>query len=88
MNNQLNLGEFYGEINPIISNIVVDHTLIGQNEILPLNLLWINLNGKIIRYEKERNIGNDDECSKWENESKSVAYNILNFLNNIRYLIK
>jgi hypothetical protein len=91
MNNQINLGEFYREINPIISNIVVDHDLIlkiGQNEISPLNLLLINLNGKILRYEKEGNIGNDDECRKWENESKSVAYNILNFLNNIRYLIK
>jgi hypothetical protein len=88
MNNQLNLGEFYEEINPIISNIVVDHKLIGQNEILPLNLLWIDLNGKILRYEKEGNIGNDDECSKWENESKSVAYNILNFLKTTRYLIK
>ena len=91
MYNQINLGEFYREINHIISNIVFDHKLIlkiGQNEISPLNLLLINLNGKIIRYEKERNIGNDDECSKWENESKSVAYNILNFLNNIRYLIK
>lgn len=61
---------------------------IGQNEISPLNLLLINLNGKILRYEKEEYLGNDNECSKWENESKSVAYNILNFLNNIRYLIK
>jgi hypothetical protein len=88
MNNQINLREFYREINPIISNIVVDHKLIGQKEISSLNLLWINLNGKILRYEKEGNIGNDAESSKWENESKSVAYNILNFLNNIRYLIK
>jgi hypothetical protein len=91
MNNQLNLGEFYKEIYPVISNIVFDHKLIlkiGQNEISPLNLLLTNLNGKISRYEKEGNIGNDNECSRWESESKCVAYNILNFLNNIRYLIK
>ena len=83
---KMTIGELFETIADPIFNFLSDPTnkkKIGEVKSNDLNLLLINLSGKVREYNKSVSIGNDDKARVVENQSVAVARDIIEKLDEI-----